>query len=123
MAKADLGTKRQCPNCGAKYYDLNKSPAVCPKCGTPFEVTTTKTKAPKPEVAEEVTELEEVAENAPEVISLEEADAEAGADADTDDEDEEDIEVSDDDDTFLEDDEDEDEDVADIVGDVDDDDT
>ena len=38
MAKADLGTKRLCPSCGARYYDLNHSPIICPRCGTQFEV-------------------------------------------------------------------------------------
>ena len=34
MAKPELGTKRICVSCGAKFYDLQKAPAVCPKCGT-----------------------------------------------------------------------------------------
>lgn len=34
MAKAELGSKRICVACGAKFYDLMRSPAVCPKCGT-----------------------------------------------------------------------------------------
>jgi uncharacterized protein (TIGR02300 family) len=34
MAKPELGLKRVCVACGAKFYDLMKSPAVCPKCGT-----------------------------------------------------------------------------------------
>ena len=34
MVKPELGTKRVCVSCGAKFYDLGKSPAVCPKCGT-----------------------------------------------------------------------------------------
>jgi hypothetical protein len=34
MAKPELGLKRVCVACGAKFYDLTKSPAVCPKCGT-----------------------------------------------------------------------------------------
>ncbi len=29
----DLGTKHECYNCGTKFYDLGKSPALCPKCG------------------------------------------------------------------------------------------
>ena len=37
MTKAELGTKRLCPNCGARYYDLNHDPIVCPRCGTEFE--------------------------------------------------------------------------------------
>jgi len=34
MAKPELGTKRICVNDGVRFYDLNKVPAVCPKCGT-----------------------------------------------------------------------------------------
>ncbi|HVV79099.1 MAG TPA: TIGR02300 family protein [Pseudolabrys sp.] len=36
MAKPDLGTKRVCSGCGAKFYDLNRTPIVCPKCETVF---------------------------------------------------------------------------------------
>ena len=34
MAKPELGLKRVCVACGARFYDLAKSPPVCPKCGT-----------------------------------------------------------------------------------------
>lgn len=34
MAKPELGTKRVCVSCSTRFYDLLKSPAVCPKCGT-----------------------------------------------------------------------------------------
>lgn len=34
MAKPELGTKRVCVACGARFYDLTKTPAVCPKCST-----------------------------------------------------------------------------------------
>lgn len=34
MAKPELGTKRVCVACSARFYDLTKTPAVCPKCGT-----------------------------------------------------------------------------------------
>lgn len=34
MAKPELGLKRTCVACGAKFYDMGKQPAVCPKCGT-----------------------------------------------------------------------------------------
>lgn len=33
MVKAAWGTKRSCQNCGARFYDLNKNPMTCPKCG------------------------------------------------------------------------------------------
>jgi uncharacterized protein (TIGR02300 family) len=31
------GTKRNCPSCSAHFYDLNKTPAVCPKCKHQFD--------------------------------------------------------------------------------------
>jgi len=34
MAKPELGIKRVCVACGTRFYDLAKSPAICPKCGT-----------------------------------------------------------------------------------------
>ena len=37
MAKADLGEKQTCPECTAKFYDLTKRPAICPKCGCTFD--------------------------------------------------------------------------------------
>ena len=37
MAKPEWGTKRICPSCGARYYDLLRDPIVCPKCSTPFD--------------------------------------------------------------------------------------
>ena len=37
MAKPEWGQKRICQNCGARFYDLNRSPIVCPKCETEFD--------------------------------------------------------------------------------------
>ena len=34
MAKPELGTKRVCVSCAARFYDLTRQPAVCPKCNT-----------------------------------------------------------------------------------------
>ena len=34
MVKPELGTKRVCVSCGARFYDLARAPAVCPKCST-----------------------------------------------------------------------------------------
>ena len=126
MAKPELGTKRLCASCGAKFYDLNKDPIVCPKCETVFHpVVSTRARpeaarAPVAPLAPEAAETPEMGDV--ELVSLEEADAEseggkkaaATADVDTD----EDVEVADDaeDDTFLETDEDEGDDVSDIVG-------
>ncbi len=36
MSKPELGVKRDCPECGARFYDLGKEPAHCPKCDHDF---------------------------------------------------------------------------------------
>jgi uncharacterized protein (TIGR02300 family) len=33
LAKPELGAKRVCQECGSRFYDLNREPIVCPKCG------------------------------------------------------------------------------------------
>lgn len=92
MAIQDRGTKREDPETGKKFYDLNRDPIVSPYTGKSyprsyFEQTTSRKAAAgrdEPEEEEEV-EVEEVAvvAEAPEVISLEDADAEeAGAEED-----------------------------------------
>lgn len=128
---AELGTKRTCPNCGAKYYDLNHDPIVCPRCGTPFEIAGAKarpqTAAPAPVEKEE--EAEPPAPAA-EVVSFEEADEEATADGkvapaatdDDSDDEEEEIEGGENE-TFLAEEDEEEEDVGNIIGEVDEDDT
>jgi uncharacterized protein (TIGR02300 family) len=53
MTKPELGTKRLCAECGARYYDLNTTPITCPKCGARFQVvetTTAKRTVPRPAV-------------------------------------------------------------------------
>ena len=50
MSKPEWGQKRECPECGARFYDLKRSPAVCPKCETSFVATVEKT-PPPPEPA------------------------------------------------------------------------
>ncbi len=56
VVNKDLGTKQLCPSCEVKFYDLNKRPAVCPKCTFSFDpeddavkakVKSTATKSPK----------------------------------------------------------------------------
>ncbi len=37
VAKPEWGTKRICQACGAKFYDLRRSPIVCPACGVEFD--------------------------------------------------------------------------------------
>jgi uncharacterized protein (TIGR02300 family) len=33
MGRPQLGTKCTCGGCSERFYDLNRSPAICPKCG------------------------------------------------------------------------------------------
>jgi len=119
VAKPELGTKRLCPGCGAKYYDLNRNPITCPKCGTIFEtvMTSRAAKAAKAAAAQEDDEEEEDVA-APEIVSLEEADAENDSSDDVPDlEDDDDVEIDDDDDdddVFIEDDDEEDDSVPGI---------
>lgn len=38
MPKPEWGAKRDCGDCGARFYDLNRSPAHCPKCGATVKI-------------------------------------------------------------------------------------
>ena len=50
VAKPELGTKRQCQSCGARFYDLTRTPITCPKCSTVFVVeTVTRARRPRPD--------------------------------------------------------------------------
>nr|WP_107989065.1 TIGR02300 family protein [Breoghania corrubedonensis] len=120
MAKPDLGTKQLCPSCGTKFFDLNRSPITCPKCGTivsPAATGPRPSKASKPAKVAPVAveDDEDLAVESAEVVSLEDADEEATTtgktEVDIDDDEIEDIDDTDgDDDAFLPDDEDEDDD-------------
>ncbi|MEO0327765.1 MAG: TIGR02300 family protein [Pseudomonadota bacterium] len=144
MAKAELGTKRVCPETGKKFYDLDKNPIVSPYTGNEYPISffegEATVAAPKPEVKEaepaKAKETEEAEtdddtdvvteEDGAEIVSLE--DVEEASDDDDDDDDEDnipdipdipDVEIDDDDDssdddTFLEDD-DEDDDLSDVI--------
>jgi len=73
VAKPELGAKRQCQNCGAKFFDLNKDPIVCPKCGAIFQGAAARAeRAP----AKEEDEEEETPQPAGvELVSLDEVEA------------------------------------------------
>src|SRR5690606_39213160 len=131
VVKPELGTKRTCPNCSARFYDLEKDPIVCPKCSYAFvaeallpskmEQAVAVAPAAKTVVETDDEELDDA-----DLVSLDDIE---GEDKDEDDEVPaiEDVEIADDDvgkddDTFLEDDDEEGPDVAGIIGVSDDDD-
>ena len=128
MSKPARGIKRVCQSCGTRFYDLGRTPIVCPSCQTVYQVTQPTSRrgerAPAPEVREKEEEEVEVATmEGPETISLEEVE-EAGEDVPVEDEeivdlgeDEAEIPAGGEDDTFLEEQEgDEETDVSGIVG-------
>jgi len=53
MAKPELGTKRVCVACSTRFYDLMKSPAICPKCGTEQPLDQPRIRRPGGNVVEE----------------------------------------------------------------------
>jgi uncharacterized protein (TIGR02300 family) len=125
MSKPVKGIKRVCQSCGTRFYDLGRTPIVCPACQTVYQVTQPTSRrgeraAAPPEVREK--EEPEVETAGPETISLEEVE-EAGADVAVEEEEivdlgeeEAEIPAGDDDSTFLEEPEgDEEADVSGIV--------
>ncbi|WP_127755047.1 MULTISPECIES: TIGR02300 family protein [unclassified Devosia] len=132
MASSERGTKRTDPDTGKKFYDLNMDPIVSPYTGKSYprsyfeQVLVGKASpatARKVEEEDETEEEDEVVDAAaPEIVSLEDADAEeAGEDEIPDVEDVEvDEELGDDEDVFLEEEDDEDDSLAfDVGGDED----
>ncbi|EWY37602.1 hypothetical protein N825_17425 [Skermanella stibiiresistens SB22] len=108
MAKPEWGTKRICPNCGARYYDLRKEPPVCPSCGTTFDPEALlKSRRARPAPVEEVVKKAPVeTDDEEETVEagegeLEEADEVAVDDLDEDAE--EPVQEEEDDDVLLED--------------------
>jgi len=127
VAKAELGTKRICPETGRKFYDLNKDPVISPYTGkvVPVETPTARSR-PEPAAAPRpaAVPVEEVATPEPqeaEFVSLEDAEAEAQGSkpvetTEPDIEEEVEIDESLDDAAFIEEQEEEDADVTDIIG-------
>ncbi|MGD9668510.1 MAG: TIGR02300 family protein [Hyphomicrobiaceae bacterium] len=108
--KQARGTKRTCQSdeCGARFYDLNRDPIVCPICGTiyviasgPVGVLFKDEEKAQRKVKKETAKADEAADEVEEEIEdIEDADA-VEEDAD---------------DTFLEDEEEDGGDVTTIVG-------
>ena len=93
MPNKDLGTKRICPSCGAKFYDMHKSPIECLKCEfifvpeapkRPTRVTTPAAAAP-----EAKKDSDEILAKAKESNGDDDVASAAGIDVDVDDDDDE----------------------------------
>jgi uncharacterized protein (TIGR02300 family) len=130
VAKPELGTKRLCGSCGAKFCDLNKDPIVCPKCHTTMAVAALTARsrpeaaASRPAAARQEEAVVPETQDA-EFVSLEDADAEAqgkkGAEVAEGAEDDIEIDESMDDAALIEEQEETDDDVTDIIGEREDD--
>jgi uncharacterized protein (TIGR02300 family) len=118
VTKPELGNKHQCQNCSTKFFDLNKNPITCPKCGTVFHAVALSRVVQRATVVDD----EEVdPEAAADIISLQ--DVEAGEDKAVPDVDDE-VELEDEeaDETFLAEEEEDNDDVSDLIdGDLEDD--
>ena len=105
MAKPEWGTKRTCPKCSGRFYDLGKMPVICIACGyewVPEPILKSKQPQPEPVKKAAAKENEEAATDEDELIK--------DADIDLD------VEIEDDDDDVLEDTVlEEDDDVADVI--------
>lgn len=78
---ADLkGLKRICMSCGARFYDLNKKPIICPSCNTEFtgEIKVKARRGRLPSEAADTTPEDEV----PIIAVEEEDDTEVAAEGD-----------------------------------------
>jgi uncharacterized protein (TIGR02300 family) len=80
MSKPARGTKRVCPSCGARFYDLNRTPIVCPVCQSIYQAApppppSRRWGRAQPAEARKVEEQEADAPvlEGPEIVSLEEA--------------------------------------------------
>ncbi|MCI0599362.1 MAG: TIGR02300 family protein [Beijerinckiaceae bacterium] len=111
MDKPELGSKHHCENCGARFFDLNRSPVTCPKCGAVAEIAL---RAPQRIV--EAEEEETPAGPETELVSLDEAGAEEDKAAAAP---EDEAEIDAPDDTFLEEEEEDEGDVGNLIdGDI-----
>jgi uncharacterized protein (TIGR02300 family) len=78
VTKPELGTKRLCAHCGAKFYDLHHSPIICPKCGRVVETMGAGPRSSTKAAPEAVPKVEPVLAEISEaqLVSLEEDDPE-----------------------------------------------
>lgn len=126
------GLKRICMNCGARFYDLDKSPIICPSCDTEFtgeiKVKSRRGRPPAEEkpvkavekaapVAEEEDDVEDIDPD-DDIVSLDDVDEDDDIKADDEDDDAANMpsdlddnfdSIDDDEDDIEEDDDDEDE--------------
>jgi uncharacterized protein (TIGR02300 family) len=78
VSKPELGIKRLCANCGAKFYDLHTDPIVCPKCASVFVPPAPAPIAPRRWAHRWPAPVEKAAMPEPELVSLKQREEAAG---------------------------------------------
>jgi len=118
LAKPEWGLKRTCLSCGARFYDMQRDPIVCPTCETEFDpLALVRPRRARAAAAASRAKVKAEADKKP----AEETSEESGDDLLVDDDvHDDDIDLGDDDDDLIadedEDDIDEDPDVSDALG-------
>ncbi len=123
-SKAARGTKRTCQSCGARFYDLNRDPIICPICGAEFQLTGAAAQAHAQRAAEALEAEDDEAllgdTGDVEVVSLEEAEESDDDIPDIEGDDLDDLDddstLQSDEDALIPDDDDESDDVSGIIG-------
>ncbi|HXF53813.1 MAG TPA: TIGR02300 family protein [Hyphomicrobiaceae bacterium] len=112
--KQARGTKRTCqnPDCGSRFYDLDRDPIVCPICGSEYVIATAPLVAAAPEEKDLKAKKPEFADEVAAVPEAEVEGAEVLAEIDT----AEDAVAEEGDETFLEEEEEDGGDVSGIIG-------
>jgi uncharacterized protein (TIGR02300 family) len=118
--KAERGTKRTCqnPECGSRFYDLNRDPITCPVCSSVYALAVSPMMAGAPAVAEEKPQRKPAKKPA---YTVQGAKPEDAPEAEGDEalpvvEGEEEPAVADEDETFLEEEEEDGSDMTGIIG-------
>jgi uncharacterized protein (TIGR02300 family) len=120
--KAERGTKRRCqnPDCGSRFYDLNRNPITCPVCSSVYQIAVSPlaVAVAAPAVTEEKAQRKPARKPA---FAVESAKPEGVPEAEGDDalaavEGEAEPAASDDDETFLEEEEEDGSDMTGIIG-------
>jgi uncharacterized protein (TIGR02300 family) len=74
VAKPEWGTKRECTECGGRFYDLNRDPIICPTCDVTFVIPipkpAAKSKAKAPAPVKPVVVVEKAAEETDDETAL-----------------------------------------------------
>jgi len=76
VAKAELGTKRICPDTGRKFYDLGRTPVISPYTGKVVPIVAPAPPRTRPETAPVATPVRPAPAPEPEVVAPETAEAE-----------------------------------------------